>query len=169
MNVGEMKACQKPMLMVYCITNTDYYAQGRENSQNSISSQEKTPNSSLLWEKKKTIKRKKWRKLWQNAKEKDKENRVIEMPVLTQTKVQQVPDSASNRVSRRCLDKSTRTRQALCDTFPVHFPSFQQLVSRGLPELTGLSLNLISPHGFVSHGLDPVLRARVDLQHHCVP
>lgn len=31
------------------------------------------------------------------------------------------------------------------EILPVHFPSFQQFVSQGLPELTGLSLDLISP------------------------
>lgn len=92
------------------------------------------------------------------------------MAVLARTKVQQAPDSASDRVNGRCLDNSTRTRQAPCDTFPVYFPSFQQLVSQGLPELTGLSLNLISPDGFVSRDLIPVvLRARADLQHPLCP
>ena len=92
------------------------------------------------------------------------------MAVLAQTKVQQAADSASDRANRRCLDKSTRRRQAPCDTFPVYFPSFQQLVSQGLPELTGLSLNLISPDGFVSRDLVPVvLRAHADLQHPLCP
>lgn len=50
-------------------------------------------------------------------------------------------------------------------TFPVYFPSFQQLGSQGLPELTGLSLSLISPRGFVSHGLVPVVLRAQHLLH----
>lgn len=92
------------------------------------------------------------------------------MAVLAQTEVQRAPDPASGRPNRRCSDKSTRTRQAPCDTFPVSFPSFQQLVSPRLPELTGLSLNLISPDGFVSHDRVPVApRARADSQHPLCP
>lgn len=88
------------------------------------------------------------------------------MAVLAQSKVQRAPHSASDRANSRCLDKSTKRRQAPCDTFPVYFPSFQQLASQGLPELPGLSLNLMSPRGFVSHELVPVVpRARADLQH----
>jgi len=57
------------------------------------------------------------------------------MAVLAQMKVQWAPDSASDRANRRSFDKSPRTRRAPCDTFPVCFPSFQQRVSEGLPEL----------------------------------
>lgn len=57
-------------------------------------------------------------------------------------------------------------KASACETFPADFPSFQQLVFEGLPELPVLSLNLIAPNGFVSHDLVPVvLWAPEDFRH----